>query len=510
MKRAWQIHCFSRFMLFLILLISVLFFGSGHGDDLLPASYDLRDVEGMNFVTPVKTQAVPGELWNSVGLCWAFSSLASFETSLLIQGIVTDPSSDAANLSPWYIGCYVGYNHPNYDFNPTLVGDPPVPIGYQLDKSMSLGWGGSPLFTVDYLSTGKGLVLERDAPIPLETMQTRAKLRPPDEDLPEYYMLRHAYVYERQDYPTNEAYRKAIKMAVVRHAAVSSPMFLCPADTAWQTGKGFWRDDHYTDYYCDDENLIDQLVHMVTIIGWDDQRWIHEAPGPGAWLIKDSLGTDYHDEGYFWISYHDTVFLKGHTYGVAFVGDTGAGYERNRYQTSKGALSEPVSGSTTFESDGFHREGADSFCCARFVAEDDQLLKAVGLITVNRNERIHIQVYAQWDEVNEEPSDLIYSEMITIEEKGYHVVDLSQPISLPPGEEFVLAFGFQYNVDATREPIVFISQENPLPVKGKTYWKTGDDTRKWQDYSEINDNTLFYLQAIVQGPISEPVSTKRH
>jgi hypothetical protein len=100
--------------------------------------------------------------------------------------------------------------------------------------------------------------------------------------------------------------------------------------------------------------------------------------------------------------------------------------------------------------------------------------------------------------------------MITIEEKGYHVVDLSQPISLPPGEEFVLAFGFQYNVDATREPIVFISQENPLPVKGKTYWKTGDDTRKWQDYSEINDNTLFYLQAIVQGPISEPVSTKRH
>ncbi len=497
MKEARQIIRFFQFML-LILFTSVLLIGSVYVDELVPMKYDLRDVEGMNFVTPVKTQAVPGELWNAVGLCWAFSSLASFETSLVKQGIVTDPFSDASNLSAWYLGCYVGYNHPNYEFNPTLVGDPPIPIGYQLDETMSLGWGGSPLFTVDFLSTGRGLLLEKDAPLPIETMKTQGKLSPPREESPEYYMLRHAYVYERQDYPTNEAYRQAIKGAVIRHAAVSSPMYLCPADTAWQTGKGFWRDDHYTDYYCDDETLTDQLVHMVTIIGWDDQRMIQGAPGHGAWLIKDSFGTDYHDNGFFWISYHDTVFLKGFSYGVAFVADTGEGYERNRYQTSKGTLSEPVSGSTTYESDGFNREEADSFCCARFVADDDQFLKAVGLITVNRNEQIHIQVYARWDEANEEPSERIYSEIISIEEKGYHVVDLSQPVPLNHGEEFVLVFGFQHNPEATREPLVFVTHENLLPENGNTYWRTGDDTRKWQKYSEANENARFYLQAIVQ------------
>eukprot|EP00833_Pecoramyces_ruminatium_P018361 jgi/Orpsp1_1/1192393/evm.model.d7180000092882.1 len=43
-------------------------------DALLPSSFDLRDVDGMNFISPVKDQGY-------LGWCWAFSGIAAAEAS---------------------------------------------------------------------------------------------------------------------------------------------------------------------------------------------------------------------------------------------------------------------------------------------------------------------------------------------------------------------------------------------------------------------------------------------
>ena len=57
----------------------------------VPASFDLRDVDGVSYVTPVKNQ-------RPFGTCWGFASTSAAETSILSQGLWY-PGIDASNLN---------------------------------------------------------------------------------------------------------------------------------------------------------------------------------------------------------------------------------------------------------------------------------------------------------------------------------------------------------------------------------------------------------------------------
>jgi hypothetical protein len=111
----------------------------------LPSSYDLRD---HGWITPVKCQngnrangnPDPG---NSVGICWAMSSMAAFESSLLKQGITTDANSPTSSFSPWHLGNAIGqpplhYNDPCYVFYTNIVTVPPVRHRAADDVQLSL------------------------------------------------------------------------------------------------------------------------------------------------------------------------------------------------------------------------------------------------------------------------------------------------------------------------------------------------------------------------------------
>ena len=111
-----------RYCSAVLIIIALACCGGGDNAGNTPEAFDLRNVAGSNFVTPVKTQTAlfpdgNPDIGASVGLCWAFASMASFESSLLFQGLVSNPDSPAADLSEWHLGNWNGMNNPVYTFN---------------------------------------------------------------------------------------------------------------------------------------------------------------------------------------------------------------------------------------------------------------------------------------------------------------------------------------------------------------------------------------------------------
>ncbi|QYZ80128.1 hypothetical protein E2N92_12170 [Methanofollis formosanus] len=502
-----------------VLVGAVLFVGVAvvQAPASLPSAYDLRDVDGKCLVTPVKTQGgtLPDgrpDIGNTVGACWAFAACAAFESSLLHQEIVSDPASPAAHLSAWHMANWNGYNHPVYTFNPDLTPNGTFSFGYTESEPVIRGWGGDHRYAIDYFSSGRGPVLERSAPFPLDEIQERQVLTPPPERLPVSYMLREALVFSRPDYAADEEYRTAVKRALLQHGALLSYHFADPSIYPGQNESSIFNRTS-NDYYFDgtgDGPLPPSLNHAVTIAGWDDTRQTQGAPEPGAWLIKNSHGTAFGDEGYFWISYADALFLKGNDFAVALVAGSGEGYDTgNRYETHAGALSnvstEPSEIAWDYLSDGFAADGGESWACARFTAEEDAALRAVGFMTLNRNEHLTVTVYDGWDEAGNrpDPNRLVLSKDLSVPEQGYHLVDLDRQVPLKKGDEFVIALGFAARDDAAEitEPLVYVSSADTPPAN-RTFRSRSDpaDGRDgWEDYAALHDGGIFYVQGFTAG-----------
>lgn len=214
--------------------------------NFLPASFDLRN-EGR--VTPVRNQGPNGS-------CWAFATYGSAESVLLPR---ENNDFSEKNLR----------NTHGYDWGPKD--------------------GGSCQISAAYLARWSGPISERDEPYSPYDFNSPINFTPVKELQSAMYI---PDVRNANDLAT-------LKRAIMEYGA------------AYTTVNG---DESFTNFYTMGHNNYGNGWgnHAITLIGWDDNysasnfKW--GAPGDGAWLAKNSWGSNWGGMGgYYYISYYDTI-----------------------------------------------------------------------------------------------------------------------------------------------------------------------------------------------------------
>ena len=290
------------------------------------------------------------------GSCWTFATMASLESSILKDG------GSVTNLSENNLKDYHGFD---------LVPDD----------------GGNAYMSQAYFTRGSGPVSEADDPYhDYDDRQSPA---------PQY--TSQYYVRESLTFDTPSE----IKGALMTYGALYTAM-------EWENAS--YRSSDHT-YYCANTGGN----HAVTIVGWDDAK-ATAASTPGAWLIKNSWGTAWGDQGYFWLSYADA---SGGKAGVLFGDAVPASTFDKVYSYDK--FGDVAELNSPYAFNAFTATGSDNLSAVQFWTEAD-------------GASYDIRVYSTYS--GGHLSGLLSSTTGTETYGGAHTVDLPSAVSLTAGQHF--------------------------------------------------------------------------
>ena len=169
--------------------------------------------------------------------------------------------------------------------------------------------------------------------------------------------------------------------------------------------------------------------HAVTIVGWDDTfpaaNFLedHQPPGPGAWIVKNSWGADWGDDGYFYLSYYDMSLCNPKTFEYVKPEEE----EPQSLEILEHDFMPSEFVSTAYYNDPVYTAGI-------FEMETDSVLEYVSAMTGTLNTDVTASVYLL-NEGAKGPTDGVLMETVngTYDYAGYHRMSLANNISLPKG-----------------------------------------------------------------------------
>ena len=348
----------------------------------LPNSFDLRDYNGENYVTSVKDQ--------TGGTCWAHGTMSAVEGNLVMTG--NFQGTEEPNLAEYHLDWWNGFNRHNNDDDPSGPG-------------LTVHNGGDYLVSSAYFTRGEGAVYSSLANDNSEADDVWYNSPP-----------------KRFDYTYDLYYPKDIEWYVAGNDLENIDVIKEKLMTEGVIGtcmcySGQFIEEGYIHYQPADSTYPPN--HAIAIVGWDDDK-VTQAPEPGAWLCKNSWGSGWGLNGYFWISYYDKHAGQNPEMGAVSFQDVELLKYDNIYYHDYHGWRDTL--------DGVH----EAFNA--FTAENQERIDAVSFYTSVNNEEYEIKIYDDYS--NGELLNEIYSKTGFIEYIGYHTIELDETIGFPEGDDF--------------------------------------------------------------------------
>lgn len=255
----------------------------------IPYSYDLRDYSG---TPPVQDQG-------DNDTCWAFATVESLESAMLVQLGILQISQDypfiSNPLSPDLSEQFVAYN--DEDANVTVTqtnGTNEYVLTYQETNNDEGGY----LFFSFYDLTRRGVPLASDFPY-ISSSQPWIEWDAQDGQWPQHLVtsdyslvIPNAYWFYKSGYSYTD-YINTIKSAIMEYGAVAVTF------SAYNDFMGDNNEPSGWVYPGPSSNAINKGGHAVILIGWDDD-WTYNGTDYGpVWILQNSWGTGWGHNGYW-------------------------------------------------------------------------------------------------------------------------------------------------------------------------------------------------------------------
>ncbi len=417
----------------------------------LPTSYM------SNNVTAVKDQS-------PTNACWTYSVLSVLESSYINRGFGKRNNTD---FSEAHLTWFANNGRISDSTDPTS-GD-----GTQLADPYDAG--GSFLMAINALARGAGIATESRYPM--------------DTSNPPAFTTDQMYVSDaRMENAHFLTTKDEIKQAVMENGGVAVCFYIDNA--GMKTSNTTYANDDMS-YYSNSVTAVNHKIsyspnHAATIVGWDDSfaktnySTLATPAKAGAWLCKNSWGTDFGDNGYFWISYEDTTLRdyvtltanKGNIY------DSVAQYDGYGYNASISV-----------------GDSKAAYTANIFRANKKSSIRYAAFHTLQADLDYTVYIYRNVAFDSDNPTEGILALSVTgnAEYAGYHTVDLGKDVPIEANEYYSVVVEFPLEKSETLA----------LPVEGRTITQN-----KITYYFDATENTSYvgyldegcaWIDAVEQG-----------
>ncbi len=467
---------------------------------LIPKKYTLED---NNSITSIKDQ-------NPYGTCWAFSATACAEASLISSGqIINGQSATKNNLDLSELGLAYYFYHENLDPLGNATGDATILPGGNTNGEF-LDAGGNHAFTVWGLASWVASIEDEDLPYPnydyetqdidesMENLLSRCANANPYENPVAHLQNSYSIPYD-MDNLTTVGNNNAIKEAIMEYGALafaytdvygaknSDKVTLNEEiaslyseeypyyDVFNSTYNSYYTPYSYEDIGAGDYPFGDYCLapggHAVTVVGWDDnfpkEHFNFIPAGDGAWLVKNSWGDSWGEEGYFWMSYYEGSLYDdyyGNEVFYVFDFESAEKYDNN-YQYDGSGMS--ASYLECFKNFPFE-DGSSIGATYTIKASDQEIIQAVGVGMNSVDTKLSIQLYknADGDLENFDNEHALLSQPIekTTSFAGYYTIEI------PESQQPVLEKGDTIDVVIQMESENVIDPYIDFTYNPEDYW----------------------------------------